>query len=45
MFYLRYSPGSIIYYIAVLVHGFITPKEMIMLLRAALCRCLLNPDS
>lgn len=45
MFYLHYSPDSIIYYIAVLVPGFITPKEMIMLLRAALCSCLLNVDS
>lgn len=44
MFYLHYSPGSIIYYIAVLVHGFITSKEMIVLLRAALCCRLLNTD-
>lgn len=31
MFYLHYSLGSIIYYIAVLVYHFITPKGMIML--------------
>lgn len=31
-FYLHYSPGSIIYYIAELVDRFVTPKEMIVLL-------------
>lgn len=30
MFYLHYSLGSIIYYIAVLLYRFITPREMIM---------------
>lgn len=35
MFYLHYSPGSIIYYIAVLVYCFITPTEMIVLLEGS----------